>query len=105
MSEETIIKAPIILVDFDQNCELQQISRKRLSSEEIIQGSAHAIESAMNTIKGMATCVRKTVEELPKRPSHVEIAFGLKLDAQAGALLAKAGAEASINVKLTWEKD
>ena len=52
----------------------------------------------------MARRVRETVDALTDPPSQVEVEFGLKLDAEAGAFIAKVGTEAAINVKLTWEK-
>ena len=50
---------------------------------------------AVNTIKQI---------KLHERPDSVEVEFGIKLDAEAGALIAKAGTEAAISVKMTWEK-
>ena len=40
-----------------------------------------------------------------ERPTTVELEFGIKLDAEAGALVARAGAEASFNVKLIWQRE
>jgi len=72
----------------------------------IAEQSAKAIDSAMNTIRGMARRVSETVKSLPiaERPSQIEVEFGLKLDAQAGAVVAQASTEASFNVTLTWER-
>jgi hypothetical protein len=35
----------------------------------------------------------------------LEVSFGLKLNAETGAIIAKAGTEATINVTLKWERD
>jgi hypothetical protein len=74
--------------------------------ENITEQSAKAIDSAMNTIHNMARRVSATAKSLPlaERPSQIEVEFGLKLDAAAGAVVAQAGVEASLNVKLTWER-
>ena len=53
----------------------------------------------------MAARTVETVKKLSDPPDEVEVSFGLKLDAEAGAVVAKAGTEASINVKLTWERE
>jgi hypothetical protein len=47
----------------------------------------------------MARRVVATVKALSiaERPAKVEVEFGLKLDAAAGAIVAQAGVEASIN--------
>jgi len=36
---------------------------------------------------------------------EVQVEFGVKLDVEAGALIAKTGVEATINVTLTWERE
>ncbi len=89
-----------ILVEFEIKPGLQQVS---LSPADVVEKSAAALDSAMNTIHHMARRVTSTVDALAARPSLVEVSFGLKLEAEAGAFIAKAGAEASINVKLTWQ--
>jgi len=89
-----------ILVEFTPRPGLREVS---LKPEDLTAKSSQALEAAMNTIHNMARRVTATVEALATRPSQVEVAFGLKLDTEAGALIAKVGAEASLNVKLTWE--
>jgi hypothetical protein len=42
---------------------------------------------------------------MAERPAGVQVAFGLKFDAEAGAFIAKTGMEASVNVTLTWSGD
>jgi hypothetical protein len=33
------------------------------------------------------------------------VAFGIKLDTEVGALIAKVGGEANLNVKLIWQQE
>jgi Trypsin-co-occurring domain 1 len=89
-----------ILVELSSGPGLQRVS---LSPQDIVERSTRAIESAMNAIHNMARHVNAAVESLVERPSHIEVEFGLKLDGESGALIAKAGIEASINVKLIWD--
>ncbi len=93
-----------ILVEFAPRPGLQQVALP--SPAELAQQSAKALESAMNTIHNMARRVSATVKSLPiaERPSQIEVEFGLKLDAAAGAVIAQAGTEASFTVKLMWER-
>ena len=37
------------------------------------------------------------------RPSNIEASFGLRINAEGNAYVAKTGVEATINVKLTWK--
>ena len=58
----------------------------------------------MTTITGMAIRAAQLRDTIPDDFTQAEIELGVKLNSEAGALLAKAGAEGSINVKLTWER-
>jgi hypothetical protein len=86
-----------ILVDFRRGG-FEEMSRLDLSVE-----SARAVSKAMDTIRSMGERVSATVESLVRPPTQAEVTFGITLDAEAGALLAKASAGASIEVKLTWD--
>jgi hypothetical protein len=86
-----------ILVDFRRGG-FEEMSRLDLTVE-----SARAVSKAMDTIRSMGEQVSATVESLVRRPTQAEVTFGITLDAEAGALLAKASAGASIEVKLTWD--
>ncbi len=91
-----------ILVEFTPRAGLKETS---LKPEDLTAKSAQALDAAMNTIYNMARRVTDTVDALVSRPNQVEVAFGLKFDSQAGVLLAKAGLEASLNIKLIWQQE
>ena len=93
-----------ILVEFTPRPGIKEISYKKEKLEELTDKSAQALDAAMNTIHNMARRVTDTVDAMVTRPSQVEVAFGLKLETEVGALIAKVGGEASLNVKLVWEQ-
>ena len=96
-----------ILVDFSMpGVQPVAIMRGGEELEKLAEKSQKALDQAMNTIHHMAQRVVVTMKALPKSelPDKVEVEFGLKLDAEAGAMIAKAGAEASIVVTLAWER-
>jgi len=66
--------------------------------------SENALDYAMGTIRAMSYRVAQTVESIEERvrPDDAEVTFGINLDAEAGAMLAKASAGAQITVKLKW---
>ncbi len=91
-----------ILVETTPQAGMKQVS---LSPAEVAQKSKEAVDSAMNTIHQMAQRVVVTVDTLANRPSEVEVEFSLKLNAEVGkAIIAKATAEGSMKVKLTWKR-
>ena len=110
MTETTIRdEGTPILVEFDtmRQTGVRQVSRgPGRIPEELAEKSARALDSAMGTIRAMAHRVTETVKDikLAERPDEVTIEFGLKLDAEAGAYIAKAGTEAGFSVTLTWER-
>jgi hypothetical protein len=101
MSTFTVDEDIPILVEFAPRPGLQQVS---LSPADLAAKSAQALDKATGTIAHMAKRMRDLHDKIPTEFTQVELEFGIKLDAEAGALLSKVGAEASINVKLTWER-
>ena len=98
--EEKLAGQTMILVDFPPRPGVVKVST---SPEDMAERSARAVDRAMQTIREMAERVTATVRGIAEKPQQVEVAFGLKLDAEVGALIAKTGVEASINVKITWK--
>ena len=75
-----------------------------VSKQELAEKSAEALDKAMELISGMAYRAGELRDKIPVEFKQVEIEFGVALDYEFGALLAKAGVEGSINVTLTWER-
>ena len=92
----------VILVEFEGEYGVRSVSRE---PEELVEKSKKAIERSMKTVQRMAKKAIKTIQAIPisERPSKFEFQFGIKMSGEAGALVAKAGAEAAITVTMTWE--
>ena len=102
MPEFVINQNAPIQVEFTPGPGVQKVS---LSPGDIAEKSKEALDSAMNTVHHMARRVVGTIDALADPPSVLEVSFGLKLGAETGAIIAKAGIEATINVTLKWERD
>lgn len=107
MAEKVKAKEVEILVDFGEEMGgLVPVSRGggKLGevTGELIEKSKDAIDKAMETIQGMAAKTIAAAKGISEPPDAIEVEFGIKLDAAAGALVAQAGTEASINVKMVW---
>ncbi|MFD7324921.1 CU044_2847 family protein [Streptomyces sp. NPDC059875] len=59
--------------------------------DEALQGIRSAAESALTVFR-----------EGPLQPDGVELEFGVKLTAEAGAVIAKTSVEGHLTVKLSW---
>ena len=59
-------------------------------------------EDAINKVKPMATAIIESMRSITDPGPEVEISFGLKLTATAGAVVASAGAEVNYALTLRW---
>jgi len=72
----------------------------------IIQGAADSLNKGLDIAKNCALSVAQKMDELGEkaRPDEVELKFGVKLDAEVGAVLTKTSAEAHLEITLKWKK-
>ncbi len=62
-------------------------------------------EEALEKVKPAATAIIAKLRTLHDPPDEVEVEFGLKMSAEAGAFLAAAGVKAHYKVTLTWKRE
>ena len=72
---------------------------------EVASKASQTFEAALESLKPTAGAIITKLSSLSSPPDEVEMGFGLKLSAKAGAIIASAGTEANFNVKLTWKRD
>jgi hypothetical protein len=76
----------------------ERVSRK---GQTIVAELDQSLEQALASARPAAQAVLDTFRAIG--PDHVSIEFGLRLDASAGAVIAKAGIEAHFTVTLNWD--
>lgn len=91
-----------LLVDFAPRAGLKNVTSR---PEVLAARSAAAVDAAMASIHDMADRVTATVGGMVRKPDEVKVEFGIKLDAEAGALIAKSKVEAHMVVTLRWSDD
>jgi hypothetical protein len=76
------------------------------SIQEIEQRSQAAISAAMNTIRAMALETNDMLEQIPggAQPRMIKVKFGVQLNVELGAILAKSNAGATLEVELEWAR-
>jgi Trypsin-co-occurring domain 1 len=102
ISTFTIDENAPILVEFELQPGAYDVS---LSSKEMAQKATEALDQAMNTIHNVARRVTATITSLPQPLTQVEVDFGIVLNMEVGAMIAKTGTSASLNIKLIFEKE
>jgi len=64
--------------------------------------AARTFESSLEGVRAAAESALRVFRDGSLRPDSVEIEFGVKLTAEAGALIAKSAVEGHLVVKLSW---
>lgn len=78
----------------------------RGQGNQVVEAASDVFSRGMSLIR---TCAEQTVTAMQKidrtmRPSEFEVQFAVKLDSEIGAILAKASAEAQLQVTMKWVK-
>jgi hypothetical protein len=74
--------------------------RRASRAGDVIVASADSLQAALQPIR---TAAEAALDAFRKAgPNEVEIEFGVRLTAEAGAVIAKSGMEGHLTVKLTW---
>lgn len=68
--------------------------------QDTVVSATQSFQEAMNTIEPIAKTIYGRLATL--KADETEVTFGIKLTAEAGAILASAGIEANYTVKLKW---
>lgn len=72
---------------------------------DAVTKSQKTFEEAMDKVKPAASAIIAKIRSLHDTPDEVEVEFGLKMSADAGAFVASAGIEANYKVTLKWKKE
>ncbi len=64
--------------------------------------ATRTFEGALDGVRAAAESALRVFRDGTLRPDAVEIEFGVKLSAEAGALIAKSAVEGHLMVKLSW---
>ena len=68
-------------------------------------GAKDAYNQTLKTIQICANGVVDTIQNLEALPSAASIDFAIKIDAEAGALIAKSRDEGQFKVSLSWKQE
>lgn len=100
MRWETADGAVVVEVD-TREPGFQSISRTPGQAICDVKGS---FEGALESVRNAAVSALKTFRDEVLNPDAVEIEFGVRFNAEAGAVIAKTSAEGHLAVKLTWSR-
>ena len=74
------------------------------SKDEEITKISTKFSKALTPIKHVTNNVLNQLKELADSPEEVNIEFGLKLNLETGAVIAKVSSECNLKVNIKWKK-
>src|SRR6266700_7054920 len=88
-----------LLVEVDHDGpEISPVSR----AGDVIESAGTSLSAALGSVRKAATVVLGQFRDMAVRPDEVQVEFGVRLTAEAGAVIAKSSVEGHLTVKLTW---
>jgi hypothetical protein len=106
MSDKTLTQFSLedgttFLVEVDEP-EGPAIARITLPSGQTVLKAQQTFEEALDKIKPVASVIIAKLRDLNQPADEVEVKFGIKLTADAGAIFASIGTEVSYEITLKW---
>ncbi|MER5451432.1 CU044_2847 family protein [Streptomyces sp. NPDC002766] len=89
--------ALIVVEGVDEDAGARMVSRGDGPAQ-----AARTFENALGGVRAAAESALRVFRDGTLRPDSVELEFGVKLSAEAGAVIAKGAAEGHLLVKLSW---
>lgn len=71
----------------------------------LVESAGTSLSAALGEVRQAASDVLGQFRGMDVRPGTIEVEFGVKLTAEAGAIIAKTSAEEHLTVTLTWENE
>lgn len=78
---------------------------KASRSGDAITKAQQTLEKSLEKVQPAAQFVIQQLRKLHDAPDEIQVAFGLKLSAEAGVVLASGGIEANYTVTLKWVRE
>jgi hypothetical protein len=88
-----------VVVEVEPEPGLEQAS----APSGVLRKATTTFEHALDEVRAAATAALSRFREMG--PDEVELKFGVKLDAQAGAVIARTGLQGQFEVKLKWIRE
>ncbi|HXM49974.1 MAG TPA: CU044_2847 family protein [Pyrinomonadaceae bacterium] len=80
-------------------------TKRGLGRTEITEKATQTFEEAITKIRPVADAIIDQLRQLVVAPEEIGVEFGIKLNADAKAYIASAGAEANFRVTLKWKRE
>jgi Trypsin-co-occurring domain 1 len=103
--EYSLADGTTFLIEVDEPPGDTAIERVALPSGQMALKAQQTFEEALDKIKPVASTIISKLRNLNNPADEVEVKFGLKLTAGAGAIFTSVGGEVSYEITLKWKQD
>jgi Trypsin-co-occurring domain 1 len=104
LAEFSLEDGTTFLVEIEEP-ESPTIERVALPSGRMILKAQQTFETALDQIKPVASTIISKLKDLNTPADEVEVKFGIKLTADAGAVFASIGGEVNYEITLKWNQN
>jgi hypothetical protein len=77
----------------------------RAGRQGVLVTAKSTLEAALTEVRDAAAATIAQFQDMARRPDEVEIEFGEKLNAEAGAVIARTGMEGHFQVTVKWTRE
>lgn len=71
---------------------------------EMPEEATKEFEKALDEIRPVVDTIVQKLKDLSSKPDNIGVEFGIKMNTQAGAIIAATGVEANFKITLSWNK-
>lgn len=89
-----------VIVEVDEEPGVTRVSRQGR-----IRDARVTFETALTEVRDAATAALTQFRAMALQPDEVEIALGVRLDAEVGAVIAKTSLQGNFEVRLKWQRE
>jgi hypothetical protein len=72
--------------------------------DELVVKARISLEDALDQVRAVANAAVTRLQDLAEQPQQIQVEFGIRLNAEAGAVIARTQAEGHLQVTLTWTR-
>lgn len=93
-----------VVVEMDDAASAPQKTMRGGVAADAIAKASQTFDEALDGVRSASEAMLAQLASLAQPPDELAIEFGIKLNAETGAVIAKAAAEANFTVSLKWKR-
>ncbi len=90
-----------VLVEVDESASIARANR----AGRVLDEARVTFENAVADVRDAAAAALTQFTSMTRAPDEVELKFGIKLNAEVGAVIARTGVQGQFEIKLKWLRD